>query len=235
MSHANAQRSDGSSVRTRHAGMNERVPADTAIWERERAGDPRMQARHALSAVGTLADLLDEAVALVQPASGFWKANPALVRLLECSGAADVIEARLGAIASALPALRLRARRNRALHVDRFECAGATYEIRGCWIALHVGATDRLGVLRVRRARSTGIDAAARHFGLTDQQLRVARLLSRGLSNAELAGELFLSPHTVRHHVEQILQKLGVRSRVRAVALLGQHLSDATTEPATAD
>jgi DNA-binding CsgD family transcriptional regulator len=55
--------------------------------------------------------------------------------------------------------------------------------------------------------------------GLTNRQVEVLALMAGGLSNAEIAERLFISPKTVDHHVSAILAKLNARTRIEAVSV----------------
>jgi ATP/maltotriose-dependent transcriptional regulator MalT len=76
-----------------------------------------------------------------------------------------------------------------------------------------------LGVRDVRRGprASTRANAA----GLTARELDVARLIAVGLTNAEIAERLVVSPKTVDHHVSAVLSKLGVANRGKVAEAAG--------------
>jgi len=54
---------------------------------------------------------------------------------------------------------------------------------------------------------------------LTERELEVLRLVARGLSNAEVAVQLYLGEATIKTHVGRMLMKLNIRDRVQAVVL----------------
>ena len=58
---------------------------------------------------------------------------------------------------------------------------------------------------------------------LTEREADVIRLLAKGLSNNEIAGQLHLSEGTVRNHVSAILEKLRVSDRTQAAVIAIQH------------
>jgi DNA-binding CsgD family transcriptional regulator len=74
--------------------------------------------------------------------------------------------------------------------------------------ALKVAVTMRLS-----RDQELAEPLTLGEFGLTVREGQVARLLARRATNREIADQLELSPHTVRHHVENVFAKLGVHSR----------------------
>ncbi len=66
---------------------------------------------------------------------------------------------------------------------------------------------------------------------LTERETAVLRAMARGSSNAEIAGEMFVSEATVKSHVSHVLSKLQVRDRVQAV--IAAHESGLMDDPDT--
>jgi DNA-binding CsgD family transcriptional regulator len=75
-------------------------------------------------------------------------------------------------------------------------------------------ARARLAALGVRQRHGDDPDLR----GLTVQELRVARAVAAGLSNREVAAQLYVSPKTVEYHMSSIFAKLGVSSRHQLAA-----------------
>jgi DNA-binding NarL/FixJ family response regulator len=64
-----------------------------------------------------------------------------------------------------------------------------------------------------------GAERPAALAALSPRELEVLRLLARGLSNADIASQLVVSPTTAKTHVASILGKLNLHDRVHAVVL----------------
>jgi DNA-binding CsgD family transcriptional regulator len=67
---------------------------------------------------------------------------------------------------------------------------------------------------------------------LTDTELRVADLVAQGMTNRQVATQLFLSPHTVGFHLRQIFRKLDITSRVALTRLAITHNDQAENRSA---
>ena len=80
-------------------------------------------------------------------------------------------------------------------------------------------ATRRLIERFLDSGRLPEQNAAQRLAVLTEREREVLALVAQGLSNAEIAGQLYLSEGTVKTHVSHLLGKLGLRDRVQAVVL----------------
>ncbi|MGH7444682.1 MAG: response regulator transcription factor [Longimicrobiales bacterium] len=100
--------------------------------------------------------------------------------------------------------------------VREVRLADAAYRVRGAVLDQAESSQPAIVVMLERVDELPSAEAIRSAFGLTGKEVGVARLLAEGLTNAELAEALTISPHTARHHTESVLGKLKVGSR-RAV------------------
>jgi len=106
---------------------------------------------------------------------------------------------------------------------------------RGRWLVLHASPLTGPGTneggsvaLVIEAAKSAEIaPIIIEAYSLTSRERDVLGAIARGSSTAEIAAELFLSPHTVRDYIKTVFDKLGVSSRGELVArLFAEHYSD---------
>jgi DNA-binding CsgD family transcriptional regulator len=73
-------------------------------------------------------------------------------------------------------------------------------------------------------------------YELSEREREIALYILEGKNNKEIAGEMFLSPNTVKVHASNLYRKLGASNRVQAVRILsGQEINQEETENETAD
>jgi ATP/maltotriose-dependent transcriptional regulator MalT len=106
---------------------------------------------------------------------------------------------------------------NRAGAIAEARAALACFERLGANAARDHAAALLRSLGDTGRAKPQRTDEAA--TALSAREREVLELVRHGLSNAEIASRLFISPKTAEHHVGRILTKLGVRSRAEAAAL----------------
>ncbi len=67
------------------------------------------------------------------------------------------------------------------------------------------------------------IENDATHFNLTDREIELLSMMAQGLTNAEIARQLYLSEGTVRNYISEVFRKLGVSDRTQAVIVGLRH------------
>ena len=69
---------------------------------------------------------------------------------------------------------------------------------------------------RVRATTPSAVDAETIRSELSDREIQVLKLIANGKDNAVIAGELHISPKTVKNHISNILMKLQIENRIQA-------------------
>jgi len=104
--------------------------------------------------------------------------------------------------------------RNTLIEAIRTVCRG------GFWIDPRMRRTV---ADEVAQNGTSGGSTRRGHTGLTDRELEIVRLVASGQKNKEVSAALTISERTVKTHLQNIFQKLGVRDRVALVMYALQH------------
>jgi DNA-binding CsgD family transcriptional regulator len=103
--------------------------------------------------------------------------------------------------------------RRRAAAIDAVRTAQEAFSTLGARPFMLASETELAGLgLRLRPGAEAGLQA------LTAQELRVARLVASGLSNRQVAAQLYVSPRTVEYHLASVFTKLDLRTRHQLTA-----------------
>lgn len=180
-----------------------RLAQATARLAQARSTDPDLAA-----AAAHARGLLDRDCGMLDSAAGAYTAPMARAQATEDAGRT----------------LSLNGDRSNA--VARLHRAYEQYEEQGCADGM-ARVRSQLREAGVRVRHWTRADRPA--FGwasLTDTERRIADLVAQGLSNREVAGQLFLSAHTVAFHLRHIFWKLDIGSRVQLARMVAERAPD---------
>jgi DNA-binding NarL/FixJ family response regulator len=124
---------------------------------------------------------------------------------------------------SVLDALQAGARSYLTKDADRADIARALHAAAGGLTVLdpRVHAT-LLQAATARPGQAPG-EAAPPPDGLTQREVEILGLIARGLTNPEIAAQLFLSSHTIKTHINRIFAKTGSRDRAAAIGYAHRH------------
>ena len=93
----------------------------------------------------------------------------------------------------------------------------------GIWLGLKLTRTKETVVVKEVRIPASGPFVQNRErieaLGLTPRELEILELIARGLSNKEIASQLFVSENTVKTHSSRVFDKLNARRRTQAVQI----------------
>lgn len=108
------------------------------------------------------------------------------------------------------------------------------------WVAINIPAMIFLltSLKRERLADVSGgapasrLDEVGERFGLSEREIEILALVHRGRFNKEIAGELHISPDTVKKHLYNVFRKTGVRNRVQLILLIsGEESGEGSAMP----
>jgi len=132
---------------------------------------------------------------------------------------------------SVLDALRAGARSYLTKDADRSDIAGALHAAARGLAVLDPGVQARL-LAATSGSATPPVDPVPIHRelpdGLTQREAEILGMISRGMTNPEIADALFLSGHTVKTHINRIFAKTGSRDRMAVARYAREHNLDSS-------
>lgn len=155
--------------------------------------------------------------------------NPALAELLGNPCGASALLDGMSALVAALRELHESpvgtCGDGRAPVMGEVDFDGEPIHLQGCLLARHGKDVKPIALVVVTRPQrpptfGDAAKSAGEQYELTEREIQVTMLLAQRRNNGEIAARLGLSEHTVRHHTERILRKMGAASRTEVASLV---------------
>ena len=164
-----------------------------------------------LAPLGGVLDSIDQGIVLLRSDAYPCFSNAAAQRLLNADAEHGDLAREMQTVSRA--ALRSAVRRSVEVEVETLT---GRYRVRATMLLEKIKEIRNRAVLvTIERAQANlpTREFLIKRFGMTGREADVALLLARGARNVAIASELHISPHTARHHTENVLAKLGVHAR----------------------
>jgi len=166
----------------------------------------------ALSSLVDVLDMLEQGVVLLRSDLHPCYHNSAATELLGADSQRDVLAREVRAVS------RIAFQELQKTTVREVGTVAGFYRLRAQLLKKRlIDITSRTVLVTIERAETPtpSREFLMRRFSMTEREAAVALLLARGASNATIASELRISPHTSRHHTESVLGKLNVHTRAQ--------------------
>ena len=197
---------------------------DTSIPIIEVAGE----ASNGLEAI-TLAERSQPDIVLLDLVMPHMDGIQATPRILECSpNSRVIILTSFGEEDKVLPAIRAGAQGYLLKDIPPLELVQAVREAYLGKVQLHPEVAKKLMLAAVTKSEPPRCEGGrSSDDGLTGREQEVLQLIANGMSNRDIAAELFISEKTVKTHVSNILSKLHLDDRTQAAIYALRHASSA--------
>ena len=185
--------------------------------------EPSTRAGLPLAPLGGVLDSIDQGIVLLRSDAYPCFSNSAAQRLLSEDAAHGDLAREMRTVSRA--ALRSAVRRSVEVEVETLT---GRYRVRATMLLEKIKEIKNRAVLvTIERAQANlpTRESLIKRFGMTGREADVALLLARGARNTAIASELHISPHTARHHTENVLGKLGVHARAEVARAIAEGMA----------